>query len=104
MKNLLLKFLFFLYRKDYYKPLSKIEIDNLLIRLATTKGLENLPAYLEQCSTNARNQFLYSQDEIFKGVILGFTTLREQIIQNVPKAKKKLTQEEEIGIMRKRGY
>jgi hypothetical protein len=104
MKKLLLKLFFFLYRKDYYKPLTKPEVDGLLLKLANTQGLENLPAYLEQCSANARNQFLYTQDEIFKGSILAFTTLREQIVKSKTSMKKKLTQEEEIGIMKKRGY
>ena len=104
MKKLLLNLMFFLYRKDYYKPLTKPEVDGLLLKLANTQGLEKLPDYLEQCSANARNQFLYSQDAIFKGSILAFTTLREQVLKSRTNVKKKLTQEEEIGIMKKRGY
>jgi hypothetical protein len=104
MKKLLLKILFFLYRKEYYAPLSKLEIDKLLTKLATTPGLENLPAYLDQCSTTARNKFLYSQDEIYKGIIFAFISLRDQIASKAPKKVSKLTQEEEVTIMKKRGY
>ena len=104
MKKLLLFLMFYFYREEFYRPLSKIEVEGLLIKLATTPGLENFPRYLGQLSDSARNQYLYSKDDIFKGSILAFTTLREQIIKNKPKKKKELTQEEEVGIMRKRGY
>jgi len=104
MKKLLLRILFFLYRKEYYKPLSKSEIDKLLFTLATTSGLENLPAYLDQCSTTARNKFLYSQEEMYKGVIFAFISLKEQILSKTPKKKTTLTDEEKVVIMKKRGY
>lgn len=104
MKKLLLNLMFFFYRAEYYKPLSKIEVDVLLTKVATTPGLEDFPRYLGQLADSARNQYLYSKDDIFKGSILAFTTLREQIIKKQIVVKKKLTQEEEIGIMRKRNY
>lgn len=104
MKKLLLDLMFYFYRDEYYKPLSKVEVEGLLIKLATTSGLEDLPRYLGQLADSARNQYLYSKDDIFKGSILAFTTLREQIVQKQKPIKKKLTQEEEVGIMRKRGY
>jgi len=104
MKRLLLKLLFWTYRKDYHKPLTKIEVEALMIKLATTPGLEGLPVYLEQCANNARNQFLYSKDDIFKGTILAFSTLREQIIKSTPKKKTVLTDDEKNVIMKKRNY
>jgi hypothetical protein len=104
MKSLIIKILFFLLRKEYYRPLSKQEVDTLLTKLALTDGLERLPAYLQQCSDTAKNQYLYNQDEMLKGTIFAFISLREQILQKIPKTKKKLTPEEEIGIMKKRGY
>lgn len=104
MKKLLLFLMFYFYRDEYNRPLSKIEVESLLIKLATTSGLENFPRYLGQLADSARNQYLYSKDDIFKGSILAFTTLREQILKSKPKDKKELTPEEEVGIMRKRGY
>ena len=90
MKKLLLKFFFFLYRSDYYKPLSKDEVEGLLLNLANKKEMSRLPDYLKQCADNAKNQYLYSNDEIFKGVVLAFTTLREQIVEAKVKPEKKL--------------
>ena len=104
MKKFLLYLMFYFYRNEHYRPLSKSEVEGLLIKLATTPGLEALPRYLGQLSDSARNQYLYSKDDIFKGSILAFTTLREQILKKKTTAKKKLTPEEELGIMKKRNY
>lgn len=104
MKHLLLRLLLFFYRKEYYKPLNSKDVDVLLTKLALTKGLEQFPTYLQQCADTAKNQFLYSQDEIFKGTIFAFISLREQILKKRPLDKKKLTQEEEVAIMKSRGY
>ena len=104
MKKLLLKILFFLYRKEYEKPLSQHEIDMLLGKLANTQGLENLPVYLEQCSRNAQTRYLYTKDEILKGTILAFVSLKNQIENHKAKGDKQLTTEEEVSIMRGRGY
>lgn len=104
IKELLLKLFFWYYRREYYRPLNEIEVEKLLIKIATTPGLESLPRYLGQCADTARNQYLYSNDEIFKGVILAFTTLRQQIIKFTPKKEKVLTDEEKVVIMKKRGY
>jgi hypothetical protein len=79
IKKILLKWIFFLYRKEYNKPLNEIEIEGLMTKLANMEDVSNLPAYLDQCANNARNQYLYSKDEILKGTILAFITLKEQI-------------------------
>ena len=56
MKKFLLYLMFYFYRNEHYRPLSKIEVEGLLIKLATTPGLEALPRYLGQLSDSARNQ------------------------------------------------
>jgi hypothetical protein len=106
IKKLLVKWLFFLYRKDYYKPLNKVEVDSLIIKLARTEGFRELPAYLNQCAENAKRQYLYSNDPIFKGTVLAFITLREQIEKAAMSKKNKetLTPDENNAIMKKRGY
>jgi len=105
MKRILINILFWLYRKDYSKPLSAIDQDILLGRLANTKGMETLPAYLEQCSTNARNKYLYTNDPIFKGSILAYTFLKDKIEKKkIAPIKRDLTDDEKVGIMRGRGY
>lgn len=94
-----------IYRKDYAKPLSKPKQDYLIGQLANGSGLEDFPTYLEQCITNARNKYLYTNDPIFKGSIMAYTFLKEEIKnKKVKSAKKELTQEEKIGIMKSRGY
>lgn len=104
MTKLLLKLLFFLLRKEYYKPLNEKDVDVLLTKLATTQGLEKFPDYLSQCSNSARNQFLYNQDKTLLGVIYAMISLRNQIMEKIPKQKKNLTDEEKNVIMKKRGY
>lgn len=103
-KKILLNIFFYLYRNEYYIPVSKEEVDKMLVLLKTTKGLEKLPAYLAQCSNNARNKYMYTNDDLFKGVVLAFTTLREEIESDKKKPKKKLTPEQEVSILRARGY
>jgi hypothetical protein len=102
--KLLLKILFFLLRKEYYKPLSEVDVDVILSKLATTQGLEKFPDYLSQCSSSARNQFLYNQDKSLLGVIFALVSLRDQIIKKIPRKKKDLTDEEKNVVMKKRGY
>lgn len=104
IKRLLFKTLFFLLRKDYHQPLSKEVTDSLLTKLATTQGLEKFPEYLSQCANTAKNQYLYSKDETLKGTIFAMISLRDQIIEKVPKKKKDLTQKEKNVIMSGRGY
>jgi hypothetical protein len=104
MTTLLLKLLFFLLRKDYHKPLNEAEVDTILTKLATTQGLEKFPDYLSQCSSSARNQFLYNQDKSLLGVIFALVSLRDQIIKKIPKKKKDLTDAEKNVVMKKRGY
>ena len=96
--------MFFLYRKNYHEPVNKIDEENILKKLATTSGLEKLPNLLEQYATTARNQYLYSGNEVLKGTILAFTTFRDQIVKRRPVKKKELTREEKNVIMKKRGY
>ena len=104
MKHLILKLVFWLYRKDYHRPLNEVEVDTLLTKLALDEKLRELPAYLTQCANDAKTQYLYSNDPVFKGAIIAYITLREQIVGKIPKREKTLTPEEEIGIMRSRGY
>lgn len=104
LTKLLLKLLFFLLRKEYYKPLNEKDVDVILTKLATTQGLEKFPDYLAQCSNTARNQFLYNQDKVLLGVIYAMVSLRNQIVEKIPKQKKNLTDEEKNVIMKKRGY
>jgi hypothetical protein len=106
IKNFLINLVFRYYFKDTYnKPLSENEQDYLLTKLANSSGMELLPIFLDQCATNARNKYLYTNDPIFKGSIMAYTFLKDQL--NKRKAatpKKDLTETEKVGIMRGRGY
>jgi hypothetical protein len=104
MKKLLLKLLFFLYRKEYNKPLNASEVDSILTKVANNKGLEDFPRYLAQCADSARNRYLYSKDEILKGTIFAMVSLKEQILDKRVKRERDLTREEKNVIMKKRGY
>jgi len=89
MKKIIIKILLRLLGSPYYKPLSKESVDSLLTRLATEEGFERLPAFLEQCANQYRNQYLYSGNEMFKGTVLAFSSLREQILSKRNSLKKK---------------
>ena len=106
MKKYILNLIFRYYFHDSYnKPLSEKQQDNLLTKLSNTSGIEALTLYLEQCSTNARNRYLYTNDPVFKGAIMAYTFLKDELKKRkVAGPKKELTQEEKVGIMRGRGY
>lgn len=92
MRTLIVKVLLRLLGRQHYEPLSKKAVDNLLFNLANEEGFERLPDFLEQCSDQYRNQFLYTKDERFRGTVLAFTSLKERIIEKkttVPKGAKK---------------
>lgn len=100
MRTILIKILLRLLGRPYYKPLSPGEVDSLLTRLATEEGLEKLPDFLQQCADQYRNQFLYSKDERFRGTVLAFVALREQILDHRPgyrEKQQKLTKPKKSG-------
>lgn len=105
MKKIIIKILLRLLGNPYYHPLSKEAVDALLTTLSKEEGLERLPAFLEQCATQYRNQYLYSGNEIFKGAVLAFTSLRQQILEKRnPKKKKDLTEKQEGGKIKTASY
>lgn len=92
MKTMIFKILIRLLGRPAYHPLSQNEVNSLLTRLAKEEGFERLPDYLQQCADTYRNQYLYSDNVMFKGSVLAFTQLREQILEKrKPKKKKSLT-------------
>ena len=80
MKNFILNLIFRYYFKDAHKePLSENQQDYLLTKMSNTSGLETLPLFLDQCIANARNKYLYTNDPVFKGSIMAYTYLKEQL-------------------------
>jgi len=106
MKKFLLKLVFKYYFRDTYnEPLNEVQQDFLFTKLANSPGMELLPLFLDQCATNARNKYLYTNDPVFKGSIMAYTYLKDQISKKkVSAPKKDLTPEEKVGIMKGRGY
>jgi hypothetical protein len=105
MRNFIFHYLLRLLGRPYYKPLSEEECDFLLTRLATEDGFDRFPDFLQQCADAYRNQYLYSGNEMFKGTVLAFTTLREQVLEKRnPKKKKSLTGNDESGTMSSAKY
>lgn len=106
IKTIIINFVFKHYFKDTYnEPLNEVQQDYLLTKIANTSGLELLPLFLDQCATNARNKYLYTNDPVFKGSIMAYAFLKDELKKRKGTAPKKdLTQEEKIGIMRGRGY
>ncbi|NTU73672.1 hypothetical protein HGB07_05925 [Candidatus Roizmanbacteria bacterium] len=100
--NLVFRYYF---KNSYSQPLNETQQNYLLTKMANTPGMESLPLFLEQCATNARNKYLYTNDPIFKGSIMAYTYLSDQLKKRkVSGPKKDLTADEKVGIMRGRGY
>lgn len=99
MKSLIIKILLRLLGAPYFKPMGPKEVDSLLTSLAKEEGFERLPDFLEQCANQYKNQYLYSGNEMFKGSVLAFATLREQLLEKRKPKKKSLTQNSEDGKM-----
>ena len=109
MRTIIIKILLRLLGREYYKPLSPGEVDRLLFQLANEEGLEKLPDFLQACADQFRNQFLYTKDDRFRGVVLAFVTLKERIAQKKTTVKDKekrkiLTKEEKDVKIKKQSY
>lgn len=96
MKKFIINVLLRLLAREHYSALSKESSDKLLMRLAKEEGFERLPDYLQQCADTYRNQYLYSGNEMFKGSVLAFVSLREQILTK-RNQEKKLTDKNNKG-------
>jgi len=86
--NLLLRLII---RKPYGKVGNK-EMETIIGILSRDEDLKRLPDLLQQYADQARNQYLYTTDPVFKGVVLAFNSLRDQILEKKKKiAKENLT-------------
>lgn len=98
MRTLLIKILLrLILSKEYVKPISKNEVDSILIRLANEEGLERFPLFLDQCAAQYKNQFMLSIDPVFRGTVLAFVSLKERILE---KKGKNLTKDKKSGIIK----
>jgi hypothetical protein len=106
MKNFIVNLFFKYYFKDEFKkPLNEKQQDYLLTKISNDSNLQQLPLFLDQCANNARNKYLYTNDPIFKGSIMAYVFLKEQLAKRkAPSVKKKLTESEKVAIMKGRGY
>ncbi len=53
------------------------------------QNLQLLPLYLDQLANNARNKYLYTNDPVFKGSIMAYTYLKNEITKkNLQKLKR----------------
>lgn len=80
--------------KQYEKPMTKNEINSLLIFLANDEGNKKLPQFLQQCANQYKDQFMITGDPAFKGCVLAFMSLKERITE---KKGKNLTNKKKSG-------
>jgi hypothetical protein len=94
MRKLLVKILLrLIYRKPYGK-VGKDEMNTMIGIIAHEEDLKRFPDLLQQYSDMARNQYLYTTDPIFKGTVLAYNALRDQILEKrKPIKKKNLTED-----------
>lgn len=96
MRRILFKILIWLLEQPSYHILPREEVNSLLTRLAKDEDYERFTDFLQQCADQFKNQYLYSGNEMFKGSVLAFTQLREQLLEKRKLTKKKnLTDENE---------
>src|SRR3990167_6225532 len=101
MRKILFKILMRFLEQPSYHILSREEVSSLLTRLAKDEDYDRFPDFLQQCADQFKNQYLYSGQEMFKGSVLAFTQLREQLLEKrKPQKKKSLTSEDEGGIIK----
>jgi hypothetical protein len=81
MRKWILKTLIRLLNNPYYTRLKKDEIEDLLDMIANDEKLKQFPDYLDQLADAYKNQFLYTQDSHYKGMIAAYVTLREAIVE-----------------------
>jgi len=94
MRKLIIKILLRIIYRYPYGKVSKKEMDTIISNIALDENLQRFPDLLSQYADTARNQFLYTQDSIFKGTVLAFNALRDQIMEKRKPVKKKLTEGE----------
>lgn len=93
MRRFIIKILLRLLSRQSYEVLSEQAIQNMMINLKNTEGLERFPDFLQQCADTYRNQYLYTGEVMFKGAVLALLQVREQLL-SCEKKKKKLTEDE----------
>lgn len=98
MRKLLLKIILRLIEPQAYHILSREEVNSLLSRLAKDEDYDRLPDFLLQSIDQFKNQYMYSGDEMFKGSVLAFTQLREQLLEKRKTIKKTNLTENEEGV------
>jgi hypothetical protein len=82
-----------------YTKLSEKEIGVLFSHMAKDPELKRLPEFFEQCADAYKNQYLYTQDPQYKGMVLAFVLLRDRFIEHKPstKAKEAARQQKLVG-------
>jgi hypothetical protein len=88
MKKIIIKFLIRLLNHQNYVKLSKEQVNDIIVELAENDKLNKFPEYLDQLADAYKNQFLYSQDVHYKGMIAAYITLRETIVEKKQELRK----------------
>ena len=89
MKSLIISLLLRLLSRPIYNRMKKDEIRDLIDDLANDPKYVRFPDYLDQVADGYKNQYLYSQKEELKGMVAAFTLLRELLMSNLEKNKKR---------------
>lgn len=81
MKKLIFKWLLKWLDHPIYNRLKKDQVLDLLDHIANDPASREFTDYLDQLADGYKNQFLYTQDPHYKGMIAAYTVLRETIIE-----------------------
>lgn len=81
MKKIILRLLIRWLNQPLYTRLKKDKIIDLLDHIANDPASKEFTDYLDQLADGYKNQFLYTQDPHYKGMIAAYTILRETIVE-----------------------
>jgi hypothetical protein len=81
MRKFILRLLIKYLDNPMYTRLKKDKVLDLLDHIANDPASQDFTDYLDQLADGYKNQFLYTQDPHYKGMIAGYTVLRETITE-----------------------
>jgi hypothetical protein len=71
------------------KKLSSKKSTELFEYIAEDQSLQDFPDFLLQCADEAKNNYMYSENRIYKGKAAAFLLLREKILNSKKVLEKK---------------
>ena len=69
--------------------MKETEVKRILNHLAEDAEVDNILLFLNNCADGYKNQFLYTSDPFYKGMVTAFVVLKDNITQAKPENRNK---------------